>query len=70
MYPNSNGVMKNRNKKRRNNHTGNTKTYMIRLLAYVHRLGQGESFTNKGEYKGGTKSTLTKPKAQIHPKNS
>ena len=48
---------------------GNTKIYVVRLLAYVHGRRRGESFTNKRKrLQRWYQNTLTKPKPQIHPK--
>ena len=55
-------------KKRSNTQIKNTRIYVVRQYAYIHRRQQGESFTKKiGRLQQWYQDSLKEPKPQIHP---
>ena len=55
-------------RKRSNTQIKNTRIYVVRQYAYIHRRRQGESFTKKIErLQQWYQDSLKEPKPQIHP---
>ena len=55
-------------RKRSNTQIKNTRIYVIRQYAYIHRRRQGESFTKKiGRLQQWYQDSLKEPKPQLHP---
>ena len=54
-----------------NNHIERTKIYVVRFLAYIHRQGWGENFTNiRKKLQRCYLNTLTRTQASNTPKNT
>jgi hypothetical protein len=63
--------IKEERKKRSNTQIKNTRIYVVRQYAYIHRRRQGESFTKKiGRLQQWYQDSLKEPKPQLHPKLS
>jgi hypothetical protein len=55
-------------RKRSNTQIKNTRIYVVRQYAYIHRRRQGESFTKKiGRLQQWYQDSLKEPKPQLHP---
>jgi hypothetical protein len=55
-------------RKRSNTQIKNTRIYVVRQYAYIHRRRQGESFTKKiGRLQQWYQNSLKEPKPQLHP---